>query len=144
MFNVTDFWPNLKHYQQLLLGRQDRGPIKFTSILGIFYVLWVTLESTSVELRISLSVAQWNLFDSGVWIYGLDSLIAFVEKDHKSGKICKRIPMQDLITDFYCMGEGRRKVLIKRTQFLCTVHYTFFLLRISFSPDNQMSNFWNA
>lgn len=99
----------------------------------------VTPESTSVELRIYLIAAQWKLFDSGEWIYGLDSLIAFVEKDRKWGKLCLRIPGRDLITEFYCMDEGRRKVLIKIIQFLCTAYYTFFLsiLRIYFFADKK-------
>lgn len=72
--------------------------------------------------------------------YGLGSLIAFVEK---SGKLFLRIPRQNLITDFYSVGKGRGKVLIKIMQFLCPVYYTFFLLilGISFSADNQISNF---
>lgn len=69
----------------------------------------MTPKSTSVERRVSLIVAQWKLFDSGELNYGLDSLTDCVEKDRKSGKLCLRIPRQDLITDFNCMVRAEEK-----------------------------------
>jgi len=69
-----------------------------------------------------------------------------VERDHKSGKLCVRILRQDLTIDFYCTGEGKGKLLMTIMQFVCDIHYKFllFILRISLSADNLMSNLQNA